>query len=125
MGTKMGPRTRATSAPCLVMLVLTGCTSNVVPGLEGSATGASESTSATTSSGATSEADGASTTPLGMSETGMPVEPCDDPQAIPPPPVDCSGATGVLEQSVIIEDGGDDPSILEGVVRVEGRRSRR
>jgi len=47
------------------------------------------------------------------------IDPCEDPQVIPPPPVDCSEATGVLNGSVLI-DAGDDPSILEGVVRVEG-----
>jgi hypothetical protein len=57
----------------------------------------------------------------GSSESGAMLGPCDDPQVIPPPPVDCSGADGVIAGSVIIGEGGtDDPSILEGVRRVEG-----
>jgi hypothetical protein len=59
-----------------------------------------------------------STSP-GTSEGGE-VDDCPAPPEIPPPPVDCSEASVVLEGSVIIEDGGDDPSILEGVVEVTG-----
>jgi hypothetical protein len=38
----------------------------------------------------------------------------------PPPGPDCSGATTVIDGSVIIEDGGDTPAALEGVIEVTG-----
>lgn len=64
---------------------------------------------------------GSTTSTPGASESGEPLGPCDDPQVIPPPPVDCTGVDGVIEGSVLIGEGGtDDPSILEGVRRVEG-----
>jgi len=105
----------------VLLIGLTGCSGDGgTAGIEGSSTAASGGT-AGESSGVTSGADSASSMPLGMSETGVgEVDPCEDPQVIPPPPVDCSAADGVIEGSVLIEDGGDDPSILEGVVRVEG-----
>ena len=57
----------------------------------------------------------------GGEETGEP-EPtdCTAPQVVPKPPVDCSGADGVLQGSAIIEDGNDAPEILVGIRRVEG-----
>lgn len=104
-------------AATLVVLGMVGCpTEDGVVGGDGSTTVTSGSTSG--DPGTTEAADG-STTPLGMSESGM-LDPCEDPQVIPPPPVDCSGAAGVLSESVIIDADGGDPSILEGVVRVEG-----
>jgi hypothetical protein len=54
------------------------------------------------------------------SDDGAPLVDCNDPQEVPPAPVDCSAAEGVITNSVIIEPGGDDPSILEGVRRIEG-----
>ncbi|MCX4245780.1 receptor L domain-containing protein [Paraliomyxa miuraensis] len=47
---------------------------------------------------------------------------CGDPtlSEIPPAPVDCAGVDGVLMGSVIIEDGGDDPSALDGIREVTG-----
>jgi hypothetical protein len=90
----------------------------------GSGPGGAESTSSeapgATSLDESTSAGAGSTTSQGSSESGAMLGPCDDPQVIPPPPVDCSGADGVIAGSVIIEDGGDDPSILEGVRRVEG-----
>jgi len=57
----------------------------------------------------------------GDTSTGEPVPTdCTAPQPIPPAPVDCTGVDGVLRTSVIIEPGGDPPSVLEGIRRVEG-----
>lgn len=36
------------------------------------------------------------------------------------PPTSCAGVDGVLRGSVSIGSGGDDPSVLEGIRRVEG-----
>lgn len=52
-------------------------------------------------------------------ETGEPFD-CHADRPIPPAPFDCSGASTVIEGSVIIEEGGDDPAMLEGVVEVTG-----
>jgi hypothetical protein len=108
----MGHRGRAALA---LGLMSTGCPD------DGGPAGPPATAQGTTSGGpaVTSGVDGSSTMPIGMTGT-VEVDPCEDSQVIPPPPVDCSGADGVLMQSVLIEDGGDDPSILEGVVRVEG-----
>jgi hypothetical protein len=55
------------------------------------------------------------------SDTDAPITDCNEPQEIPAAPaIDCSGADGVLTNTVIIEDGGDQISLLEGVRRIEG-----
>ncbi len=90
---------------------------------EGSATsGSATSDSGSMTTGATSE--GVDTgTDDGPADSGSgDPEPndCTAEQVIPPAPVECNGVDGVIMTSVIIEDGGDDPSILEGVRRIEG-----
>lgn len=93
----------------------------------GPTTGASEtdqaSTAATADEGgsteATGQADETGTDPTGA-DSGELGTACTEPREVPPATVDCSGATGVITTTVIIEAGGDDPSILEGVRRVEG-----
>ncbi|MCA9655441.1 MAG: hypothetical protein H6712_07940 [Myxococcales bacterium] len=52
--------------------------------------------------------------------SGGPMTDCQDPREIPAAPVDCSGVDGTLDGSAIIEEGGDDPSILEGIRVVTG-----
>ncbi|MEX1364570.1 MAG: hypothetical protein AB1Z98_15695 [Nannocystaceae bacterium] len=58
----------------------------------------------------------------GSSSTAAVETDCQTPREVPPPPVDCSGASGVHAGDVIIDGTAqsDDPSLLEGVVRVEG-----
>lgn len=111
------------SALLAAPLVLAGCPSD-----DTGETGANDST--TTDEPETTTTDTPTTTGVdsstGEEPTTTGAEPlypdCDDPIVtdIPPAPVDCSGADGVIMNTVIIEDGGDDPSILEGVRRVEG-----
>ena len=100
-------------------LALTGC-----PGDDSGDTGAVGSTGAETpattedpvATGATSSDD-----ETAGEETEAPAPGnCQEEQEIPAAPVDCSGATGTLEGSAIIEDGGDDPSILDGIGTVTG-----
>lgn len=94
-----------------VPLVLAGCDN-----------GATEETGANGSSTGEETTEGSSTTTTGddTTTTGEPEpRPCEVDQVIPEEP-DCAGADAVIETSVIIEENGDDPSILEGVVRVEG-----
>ncbi len=75
----------------------------------------------TTTEDPTTTTEDPTTTSAEGSTTGPPGPSCLDPQEVPMgPPVDCSGADVVIDTSVIIEEGGDDPSILENVVRVEG-----
>lgn len=74
---------------------------------------------------ATEPSTGAGTDPdAGSDDSTEPPPPpsdaCNDPMPVPASPFDCTGAEGVVPTSVIIEAGGDDPSILEGVRRVEG-----
>lgn len=46
---------------------------------------------------------------------------CEEPQPLPPAPVDCSGADGVIDHDVYVEPQSGHPAeALEGVVRVEG-----
>lgn len=79
----------------------------------------STTTSDDTTGSSTAVAESSTGTPTTGDETGEPFD-CHADREIPPPPVDCSGASMVLDGSAIIEDGGDDPSILEGVVEVTG-----
>ncbi|MCH9680850.1 MAG: hypothetical protein K0V04_05405 [Deltaproteobacteria bacterium] len=51
--------------------------------------------------------------------TGDPPASCQDPQEIPKGP-DCTGVDGVLDNSAIIEEGGDTIAILEGIREVTG-----
>lgn len=97
-----------------------GCTS-LSPSLDGgSGTEDGASTTAALGSGSSSDS-GSSSSALDESTTAEePALPsCLDPRPIPPSRFDCSGADGVLPISAILE-AGDDPSILEGVRRVEG-----
>lgn len=94
----------------VVPLVLASCDDgNGETGANGSSTG--EPTPAESSSSTTTGDDSTTEAPQ--------VRPCEEEQVVPAEP-DCAGADGVIDTSVIIEDNGDDPSILEGVVRVEG-----
>lgn len=83
---------------------------------DGNPTSGNETGAATST--ATAGSDGAD----GASDDGPPPPSngCNDPQEVPAAPVDCSGADGVIDTSVIIEPGQDDPSILMNVRRVEG-----
>jgi hypothetical protein len=101
-----------------VLLALGGC-SDDTGAVDGS--GSATAGEPTTSGGpdTTSEAESSSSTSLGASESGVMVDPCDDPQVVPAPPVDCSEANGFIDGDVSI-GAGDDPSILEGVTRVSG-----
>lgn len=95
-----------------------------------SATGSGETASGATGSGATGSGNDSEPSPGTTSgpadDTADPpgddtaeLYDCQEPQAVPPAPVDCSAAQAVLRGSVILEEG-DDPSVLEGVRRVEG-----
>lgn len=103
---------RTMSALLSVPLALAGCDG-----------GNEDDTTTTTTgedSGSTTGTD-PTTTSADESTTGTPPgAACEEEQVVPEPPVDCTGAKGVIDTSVIIEEDGDDPSILEGVVRVEG-----
>lgn len=81
-------------------------------------TGVNPTTSADTMSNddATSNADDSGDPP----PPPPPMGDCQAEREIPAGPVDCSGASGMIDGSVIIEEGGDDPSMLEGVVEVTG-----
>lgn len=96
--------------------------------------GSEGATEAPTSTGAAdtgaADTDGAVTGETGVADSSgddegseggdPPPGSCNDPQDVPAAPVDCSGADGVIADHVFIEPGGADPSILEGVRRVEG-----
>lgn len=69
---------------------------------------------------ATGTSDGGSDEADSGSDDGAPLARCEDPQEVPPAPLDCAGADGVLAGHALIEPGEDDPSILMGVRRVEG-----
>lgn len=96
---------------------LAGC-----PGGDDTGTGANDSssgedpTTTTTDTPTTTGVDSSSGEPTTTGDTGG----CPEDAEIPPAPVDCSGADGVIMGSVIIDDEGGDPSMLEGVRRVEG-----
>lgn len=102
-----------------VPLALAGCDNG--DGDEGSNNDSSGDDTTTTSDDTTTTAPADDTTTTSDDTTG-PTEPrpCEVEQVIPPPPVDCSGADGVIMGDVYIQEDGDDPSILEGVVRIEG-----
>jgi len=105
------------SALLAVPLALAACDNGDGEGTGGSTT--DESTTTTGEPGTTT-----TTTDESADESTTTGEPpggaCLEEQVIPDPPVDCSGAAGVLDTSAIIEDGGDDPSILDGIVTVNG-----
>lgn len=118
-------RARSTNAARRSSFVLMGCLMLTGCQVNDGGVGGGSSTEAGTSStaggdGTTAGVDASTSPSSSMSESGMMVDPCADPQVIPPPPVDCSGADGVLTETVILDAVGGDPSILEGVVRVEG-----
>lgn len=114
-------RTRVVS---FAVAMVVGCASPQ-PTLEGgSGTEDGESTTSGSSSSSSSGAESSSSSSSGaLDESTAAEEPaptsCHDPRPIPPSRFDCSGADGVAPLSVIIE-GDEDPSILEGVRRVEG-----
>jgi hypothetical protein len=100
----------------LAPLTLVGCDPET--GDEGAGTTEVGSTTSddTTSSSTTAVVDSSSS-----EESGPPPLECAEPDTtIPPAPFDCAMADGVIMDHVIIEEGGADPSILEGVRRVEG-----
>jgi hypothetical protein len=102
----------------LAPLALAGC-----PTDDTDETGAGSTTEPGTTTNADSTTTAVAESSSGMPTTGEDTGPppsCDAPQEIPPAPVDCSTATGEIMGHVLIEEGGDDPSILEGVVRVTG-----
>jgi hypothetical protein len=107
----------------LPALAVAGCPSDDT-GEEGA--GTTEVGTSTTSDGTTTTTSG-STTAVAESSTGEPettgliIPECHEERPLPEPPaVDCSGATETLMGSAIIEDGGDDISILENVREVTG-----
>ncbi len=87
--------------------------------------GDGEGTGGSTTDGTTTGEPGTTTSTTGESAdettTGEPPGgACQDEQVVPDPPVDCSGAAGVIDTSVILGEDGDDPAILDGVVTVNG-----
>ena len=105
-------------------VAVSGCPSDDT-GDEGAGTTTDVGTTTTgddTTGSSTAVAESSTGTPDDTTTTGEPAEgDCHEEREIPAgPPVDCSGASTVIMGSVIIEENGDDPSMLEGVVEVTG-----
>jgi hypothetical protein len=103
----------------LAPLALAGCPSDDTGSTAtettepGTTTG--DDTTGTTAAVDSSSSDG------GSSSSGEPPAECPPRAEVPPAPVDCAGANGVIDTSVIIDETGmTDPSILEGVITVNG-----
>lgn len=104
----------------LAPLAMAGCPSDDTMADTETASASSSTTSDDTTGSSTAVADSSTGEPTTTGdETGEPFD-CHADRPIPPAPVDCSGASMVIDGSVIIEEGGDDPSMLEGVVEVTG-----
>jgi hypothetical protein len=103
----------------LVPLALAGCPSDDT---EDTGAETTTGTPGTTGGDTTSTTDAVDTSDGAESTTGEPPAACPPEQPeIPPPPVDCSGATGVITSSVIVNaNNPDDVAMLEGVVEVTG-----
>lgn len=99
-----------------------------------------ETTAGTTTTGPTSDTEQGP--PSGSTDTGSdtstdpsadsgsdttdpppPNDACQVPVELPPAPVDCAGARGVIDHDVFIDPQGSDPSVLEGIRRIEGSLS--
>lgn len=115
-------RSRGARSLALCTLLLSGCTDPAPSSVDPSSTGTQTSTDAVGSTTAAVADATSDSGPADSTGADLPAEPddCQAPQVIPPPPSFCAGATGVLMADVEITPGGDDPSILEGVRRVEG-----
>jgi hypothetical protein len=105
----------------LLLAPLAGCPGGDDTGEEGAGSTTSDDDTTTTSDDTTGGSTGDSTAAVDSS-SGAPVEgDCQEERPVPDPPVDCSGATMVLQGSVILEEGSnDDISMLEGVREVTG-----
>lgn len=114
---------RSSSAAGLAWLVslLVGCTADSPEGDSDPATTTTATSGVTGSDGpATSGESGAVDDESGTNDTAD-LEACQEPQPMPPAPVDCSGADGVITHDVYVEPQSGYPAeVLEGVRRVEG-----
>lgn len=111
------------SALLAAPLCLAGCPGDDT-GEEGEE-GANDSTTTTEEPETTTTGEPGTSTGAVDSSSGEPPLACEDPstpETIPAAPVDCTGVDGVLMGSVIIDDSknSDDPSMLDGIRRVEG-----
>lgn len=107
----------------LTLYALGGCTGDVTSAAGEASTTTSTEASSTGSIGATTAPADSSSTSRGTSGDECVVggdAPCAIDRPVPRPPVDCAEAMAIMQGDVVIEPGGDAPSILEGVVRVEG-----
>ena len=105
----------------LAPLAMAGCPSDDTMADTETASASSSTTSDDTTSGSsTAVADSSTGMPTTTGdETGEPFD-CHADRPVPAAPVDCSGATMVIDGSIIIEDGGDTPAALDGVIEVTG-----